>query len=116
MAGRVALKSMHGYSRATRDRAIDVGVRAATAGAVLDADLGADPVRIQLDDDQVIEEAIMAIGRAGYLVRERTVDETFDEQRIRAVDADNGGPLSPGHDVEQMLHVSRTAAAPFGFA
>ena len=116
VAGRVPLKHMHGDGRAARDRAIDMGVRDATPGAVLDADLRADRVRVQFDDDEVLDEAIVAIGRTGHLVRERAVHEPFDQQRIWAIGVDNVGPLRTGHDVEEVLHVSRTGAVPFGFA
>ena len=78
VAGRVPLKYMHGHGRAVRDRAVDLGVRDATPGAVLDADLRADRVRVQFDDDEVLDEAIVAIGRTGYLVRERAVHELLD--------------------------------------
>jgi hypothetical protein len=50
------------------------------------------------------------------LVRERAVHEPFDQQRIRAIGVDNVGPLRTGHDVEEVPHVSRTGAVPFGFA
>ena len=116
VAGRVPLKYMHGDGRAARNRAIDMGVRGATPGAVLDADFRADRVRVQFDDDEVLDEAIVAIGRTGYLVRERAVHEPSDQQRIRAIGVDNVGPLRTGHDVEEVPHVSRTGAVPFGFA
>ena len=112
---RVALKRMHGDRRATRDGAVDMGVRHAAPRAVLDTDLGTDRVRVQFDDDEVIDEAIVAIGRTGHLVSERTVHEPLDQQRIRAVGVDNLDPLRTGHDVEEVLHVNRTADARFGF-
>jgi hypothetical protein len=115
-AGGVPLKYMHGHGRSARDRAVYMGVREATPGAVLDADLRPDRVRVQFDDDEVLDEAIVTIGRTGYLVREGAVHEPFDEQRIRAVGVDNVGPLRARHDVEEVLHVSRTAAVPFAFA
>ncbi len=92
-----------------------MGVRSATPGAVLDADLGADRMRVQLDDDEILDEAIVAIGCTGHLVSERTVHEPLDQQRIRAIDVDNIRPLGLGHDVEEMLHVNRIAAVRFGF-
>src|SRR6266576_2999543 len=85
VAVRVPLKYMHGDGRAARNRAIDMGVRGATPGAVLDADLRADRARVQFDDDEVLDEAIVAIGRTGHLVRERAVHKPLDQQRIRAI-------------------------------
>ena len=116
VAGLVPLKNMYRDYRATRDGAVDMGVRHATPGAVLDADLGADRLRVQFDDDKVLDEPIVAIGGPGHLVRERTVHEPLDDQRIRAVGVYNIRPLRLGHDVEEVLHVNRTAAVRFGFA
>ena len=116
MAGRISVKYVHRYGRATRDGTVDMGIRDTAAGAVLDPDLGADRIRVQFDDDEVIDEAIVAIGRTGHLVHIRAVHEPFDEQRIRAVGVHNVGPPRTGHDVEEVLHVSRTAAVPCEFA
>jgi len=115
VAGPVPLKGMHGHRGATRNGAVDMGVRPATPGAVLDADLGADRMRVQLDDDEILDEAIVAIGCTGHLVSERTVHEPLDQQRIRAIGVDNIRPLRLGHDVEEVLHVNRIAAVRFGF-
>jgi hypothetical protein len=113
--GLVPLQGVHGDCRATRDGAVDMGVRHATPGAVLDADLSADRLRVQFDDDEVLDEAIVAIGCTGHLVRERTVHEPLDQQRIRSVGVNNIGPLRTRHDVEEARHVNRTAAVRFWF-
>jgi len=115
VAGPVPLKGMHGDRGATRNGAVDMGVRPATPGAVLDADLGADRMRVQLDHYEILDEAIVAIGCTGHLVGERTVHEPLGQQRIRAIGVDNIRPLRLGHDVEEVLHVNRTGAVRFGF-
>jgi hypothetical protein len=115
VAGPVPPKGMHGHRGATRNGAVDMGVRPTTPGAVLDADLGPDRMRVQLDDDEILDEAIVAIGCTGHLVGERTVHEPLGQQRIRPIGVDNIRPLRLGHNVEEVLHVNRTGAVRFGF-